>query len=241
MLKIIAVARKELNTYFSAPTAFIFLGTFLVVNLFIFFWVETFFARNLVDIRPLFNWMPVLLIFLVAALTMKMWSEERRLGTLESLMTLPAETYELVAGKFLACMGLVSISLLLTLWIPLTVSFLGDLDWGPVIGAYVASILLAGAYTSMGLFVSARTDNQIVSLIITVLLCFLFFLIGTNTFSGFFGHSVGEILKLLGTGSRFESVERGVLDLRDVYYYVSLMGTFMVLNVFHWKTQMVRG
>lgn len=113
--------------------------------------------------RPLFRWMPLLLIFLVAALTMRQWSEEQRSGSLEMLLTLPVPTWQLVAGKFLAVMGLVALALALTLPLTLTVALLGNLDWGPVIGGYVAALLMASAYAAIGLFVSSRTDNQIVA------------------------------------------------------------------------------
>lgn len=231
MDKVISVAKKELSTYFSSPIAFIFLGTFLVVLMFSFFWVEQFFARNIVDVRPLFDWFPILLIFLVAALTMKMWSEERRMGTLEFLLTMPVETHQLVLGKFFACLGLVAVALVLTIGIPITVSFMGYLDWGPVIGAYIAALLLAGAYTAIGLYVSARSDNQIVSLIVTAILCFVFYLFGSATIGSLLGNFWGEFFKLLGTGSRFESINRGVIDLRDLYYYISIVGVFLALNV----------
>ncbi|MCC6219650.1 MAG: Gldg family protein [Deltaproteobacteria bacterium] len=230
--RILSVTRKEFSSYFASPLAFIFLGTFLAVTLFVFFWVETFFARNIVDVRPLFEWMPILLIFLVAALTMRMWSEERRMGTLEILLTLPVSTPQLVIGKFLACLALVSVAMLLTVPLPITISFMGNLDWGPVIGAYIASILLAGAYLSIGLFMSSRTDNQIVSLILTSLVCFLFFILGSDNITAFFGRNIGEFLQALGTGSRFESITRGVLDFRDLYYYLSIMGVFLCLNVY---------
>lgn len=231
--KICNIAKKELSAYFSSPVAFIFLGTFLVVNLFIFFWVESFFARNIADVRPLFDWMPLLMVFLVAALTMRMWSEERRSGTLEFLLTLPVDMLQLVMGKFVGGMILVLISLALTLPIPFTVSFFGDLDWGPIIGAYLATIFLAGAYLSIGLFVSVRSDNQIVSLIVTTLVCLLFYLVGSDALTAFLGNQGAEIARLLGTGSRFDSITRGVLDIRDIYYYLSLMGVFLSLNVFY--------
>ncbi|HEB63883.1 MAG TPA: ABC transporter permease [Gammaproteobacteria bacterium] len=226
------VARKEFASFFSTPAAFIFFGAFLVVNLFVFFWVETFFSRNIADMRPLFQWMPVLLIFLVAALTMRMWSEERRGGTLEFLLTAPVSTLDYVLGKFLACMALVAVALLLTLPLPVTVSFLGPLDWGPVLGAYLATLFLAAAYTAIGLFVSARSENQIVSLIVTVLICSFFYLLGSEGLTSLFGNQAGEYLKLLGSGSRFESITRGVIDLRDLYYYISIVGIFLTLNVF---------
>ena len=232
MSEITHVARKELWGFFASPVAYIFLGAFLVVNLFVFFWVETFFARNLADARPLFEWMPVLLIFLAAALTMRMWSEERRAGTLESLLTLPVSPARLVLGKFLSALGLVAIALALTLPLPVTVAMLGPLDWGPVLGAYLATLLLAAAYISIGLFVSARTDNPIVSLIGSTLLCGAFYLLGSSALTGLFGHAGGELLKLLGSGSRFESITRGVIDLRDLYFYLSIVGVFLTLNVY---------
>ncbi|CAK0769049.1 Gliding motility protein GldF [Gammaproteobacteria bacterium] len=232
MPEIIRIARKELWSFFSSPVAYLFLGAFLAISLFTFFWVDTFFARNIADVRPLFEWMPVLLIFLVAALTMRQWSEERRAGTLEILMTLPVPTHYLVLGKFLASLALVGVALLLTLPLPLTVSVLGPLDGGPVIGGYVAALLLAAAYIAIGLFVSARTDNAIVSLIGTTLICAFFYLVGANALTHLLGHRAGEFLQLLGTGSRFESITRGVIDLRDLYYYLSLVGVFLVLNIY---------
>ncbi len=180
MSEILRVARRELAAFFGSPVAYLFIGTFLAVSLFVFFWVDAFFARNLADVRPLFEWMPILLIFLCAALTMRLWSEERRAGTLETLLTLPVTTPKLVLGKFLAALGLVSVSLALTLPLPITVSLLGPLDWGPVIGAYLAALLLAAAYLSIGLFVSSRTDNPIVALIGATLVSAFFYLIGSS-------------------------------------------------------------
>ena len=232
MSSLIRIARKEFAGFFSSPVAFIFLGAFLAVTLFVFFWVETFFARSIADVRPLYEWMPLLLIFLTAAITMRMWSEERRAGTLEFLLTAPVKSRQLVLGKFLACLGLVATALLLTLPLPLTVSLLGPLDWGPVFGGYLAAFFLAAAYVAIGLFVSTRSANQIVSLILTAALCGFFYLLGSDALTGLFGNRASELLKLLGSGSRFESITRGVIDLRDLYYYLSLVGVFLSLNVF---------
>ncbi|HYN77497.1 MAG TPA: Gldg family protein, partial [Lamprocystis sp. (in: g-proteobacteria)] len=225
-------ARKELAAFFGSPVAYLFIGAFLAVCLFVFFWADAFFARNIADARPLFEWMPVLLIFLCAALTMRMWSEERRAGTLEILLTLPVPTWRLVAAKFLAALALVTIALTLTLPLPVTVSLLGPLDWGPVIGAYVATLLLAAAYLSIGLFVSSRTDNPIVALIGSVLVCALFYLLGSEALTSLVGNRGGELLRLLGSGSRFDSITRGVIDLRDLYYYLSIVGVFLALTVY---------
>jgi ABC-2 type transport system permease protein len=226
------IARKEFAGFFASPAAFLFLGAFLAVTLFVFFWVETFFARNIADVRPLFQWMPLLLIFLVAALTMRAWSEERRAGTLETLLTSPVRPVQLVAGKFIAGVALVAVALLLTLPLPVTVSLLGPLDWGPVVGGYVATLFLAAAYVAIGLYMSARTDNPIVALILATVVCGLFYLIGTPTLTTLFGYHIGGVLSLLGSGSRFESITRGVLDLRDLYYYLSIMGVFLALNLY---------
>jgi ABC-2 type transport system permease protein len=232
MAEVLRIARKEFRGFFASPAAFLFLGAFLGVTLFIFFWVEAFFARNIADVRPLFEWLPLLLIFLVAALTMRAWSEERRSGTLESLLTAPVSPVVLVFGKFTAALGLVALALVLTLPLPITVSFLGQLDWGPVVGGYVATLFLAAAYIAIGLYMSGRTDNAIVALILTVVVCSLFYLIGSNTLTNLFGYEVGDFLALLGSGARFESITRGVLDLRDLYYYLSIVGVFLTLNLF---------
>ncbi|MGC9349686.1 MAG: Gldg family protein [Anaerolineae bacterium] len=231
MKQTLTVTRKELRGYFGSPMALIFIGTFLAATLFSFFWVETFFSRGIADARPLFKWTPVLMIFLVAALTMRQWSEEERSGTLEILLTLPVSTVQLVLGKFLAVVALVAVALGLTLFLPLTVELLGNLDWGPVLGGYLAAILLSAAYAAIGLFVSSRTDNQIVALISTVLLAGLFYLLGSPGVTDFFGNEVGEVLRAVGAGSRFESIQRGVIDLRDLAYYLTLAGIFLTLNV----------
>ncbi len=232
MKQTLSITRKELNAYFGSPMALIFLGAFLAVTLFAFFWVEAFFARGIADVRPLFQWMPLLLIFLVAALTMRQWSEEQRSGTLEMLLTLPVRPAQLVIGKFLAVMAMVGVALALTLPLPLTVSNVGNLDWGPVIGGYLAALLLAAAYAAIGLFVSSRTDNQIVALIVTVFIAGGFYLIGTGGIIDFVGGGVADLFRAIGTSSRFESIERGVIDLRDLIYYGSLTGIFLWLNAF---------
>ena len=231
MKQILAITKKEFNSYFGSSMALIFVGVFLAATLFTFFWVDAFFARGVADVRPMFRWMPILLIFLVAALTMRQWSEEERSGTLEMLLTLPTRIAQLVLGKFLGVMGLVVVSLALTLFIPVSVSLLGNLDWGPVLGGYVAAVLLASAYAAIGLFISSRTNNQIVALILTALVGGFFYLVGARGVTAFFGDSIAEILRAIGSGSRFESIERGVIDLRDLLYYLSLTVMFLTFNV----------
>lgn len=232
MRELMRVYRRELGAYFASPIAYLFIGVFLAVTLFAFFWGEAFFARNIADVQPLFKWMPLLLIALVAALTMRSWSEERRADTLELLLTSPVSSLTLTGGKFLAALSLVAVSLVLTLTLPLTVEFLGPLDWGPVIGGYIASMFLAAVYVAIGLFVSSRTDNQIVSLIITAIVGGLFYLIGSDWIVALAPYWLGDILQLIGTSSRFDAIQRGVLDLRDLYYFVSLVAVFLALSVY---------
>ena len=231
MRKILSITSKELKLYFGSPMALIFVGVFLVLTLFVFFWVDSFFARGIADARALFAWMPLLMIFLVSALTMHLWSREEESGNLQVLLTMPARLVELVAGKFLAALTLVALALALTLFLPITVAALGNLDWGPVIGGYLAALLLAAGYIAIGMFVSSLTDNQLVALIGTAVICGLFQAVGSPIITDFVGASMGDILRQFGTGSRFESIERGVIDLRDLLYYVSLTAFFLALNI----------
>lgn len=226
------VISKELGLFFAGGMGYLFLAAFLGVTLFVFFWGEAFFVRNIADVRPLFEWMPILLLFLCSALTMRMWSEERRTGTLEFVKTLPVSSWEFVLGKFFACCALLALALVLTLPLPVTVANLGDLDWGPVVAGYIAALLLGGAYIAIGLYISARSDSQIVALILSCFVCGAFYLVGSGVLTDLVGAQVADALRSIGTGSRFESITRGVLDFRDLFYYLSLLVGFLALNVF---------
>lgn len=226
------VARKEMTLFFSSPIAWLFFCCFAALTLFIVFWGEAFFARNIADVRPMFEWMPILLILLCSTLTMRMWSEERRTGTLEHLMTQPASLWSFAVGKYVACVGLLILALLIILPLPLSISYLTDLDWGPVLAGFLATLLLGSAYLSIGLFVSARTQNQIVSLIGSVALCSLFYIIGHSVIVDTLGQRAGEWLQSLGTGSRFDAITRGIIDIADLIYYLSLALVFLALTVY---------
>ena len=226
------IAAKESTLFFSSPIAYLFLAVFAGVTLFVFFWGQSFFSRNIADVRPLFESMPILLIFLCSTLTMRLWSEERRTGTLEHVLTQPVSLWHFVLGKYLGCLLLLAVALVVTLPLPISVAIMGDLDWGPVIAGYLATFLLGAAYLAIGLFVSAKSDNQIVSLILAAVLCGVFYLIGTPALTNFFGYEAGEWLRLLGTGSRFDEITRGVIDFRDLYYYLSIIAVFLVLNTY---------
>jgi ABC-2 type transport system permease protein len=225
------MASREFRAFFHSPIAYVFLVAFVVAATFTFFNINAFFARGLADMRPLFESVPFLFLLLVPALTMRLWAEEEKQGTIEVLLTLPARDHELVAGKFLASWYLLAIGLALTLPLPFVVASLGNLDWGPVIGGYLGALLLGAAYLAVGQFVSALTENQILAFILALFVCMALYGIGTEAFTGFFPDRTAALLRSLGTGSRFESIARGVIDLRDLIYYLSLTGFFLLLSI----------
>ncbi len=226
------VAAKEMHLFFSSPIAWLFFGCFAAITLFVFFWGEAFFARNIADVRPMFEWMPMLLILLCSTLTMRMWSEERRTGTLEHVLTQPASVWTFTLGKYLACLALLVVALVVVLPLPITISLISDIDWGPVVSGFAATVLLGSAYLAIGLCVSSRTQNQIVSLIGSVVLCSLFYFVGHTLITDTVGQRPGEWLQTIGTGSRFDAITRGVIDLADLAYYLSLTVVFLALTVY---------
>ena len=163
---------------------------------------------------------------------MKLWSEERRAGTLEHVLTTPVPVWQFVVGKFLACLWLLAAALLLTAPFPLTVAILGDVDWGPVWAGYLATFLLGASYLAIGLFVSSRTSNQIVSLLGSVAICGGFYVVGSPSVVELFDRDTAAWLQLLGTGSRFESIARGVLEVGSLAYYAGIVLTFIALNTY---------
>lgn len=231
MSRIHAIARREFAAYFNSPIAYVFLFAFAGASVFTFFNIHGFFARGTADLRGLFEAIPALTLFLVPALTMRLWAEEEKLGTIEMLMTLPARDEELVAAKFLASWALFAVALLLTLPLAFTASSLGDLDWGPVAGGYLGALLLGAAYLSAGQFVSSVTENQILAFILALTVCMILYGIGTDPITALFSDRTASLLRDLGTGSRFHSIGRGVIDLRDLVYYLSLTTAFLAATV----------
>ena len=226
------VAKKEMRLFLSSPIAWLFFITFSAATLFIFFWAEAFFARNIADVRPMFEWMPILLVLLCSTLTMRMWSEERRTGTLEHVLTQSAPLWSFALGKFLACLGLLCLATSVLLPLPISLSLIVALDWGPVFAGYLATMLLGSAYLAIGLFVSSRTQNQIVSLIGSVAVCGFFYVVGHAIITRTLGQSGGELMQAMGTGARFDAITRGVIDVADLVYYISLTCIFLALTVF---------
>jgi ABC-2 type transport system permease protein len=222
------IARREYKAYFISPIAYVYLITFLVITNWLFF--RSFFVIGQADMRAFFGMMPWIFLFFVPAVAMGKWSEERKLGTLEILCTLPIRDVEIVIGKFAAGLALIITAIVLTLPMAFTVWLIGDLDWGPVIGGYIGLMFLGGAYLSVGLTISALTENQIVAFILGVAVSFVLLIIGTPIVTGGGGGLITQALQYLGLATHFGSIARGVIDSRDIIYYLSVIGFFMYLN-----------
>ncbi len=175
--------------------------------------------------------LPWIFLFLSPAITMRIWAEEKKSGTIELLLTLPVKDWEVVLAKFLSSLVFLSFVLLLSLTIPITVSRLGNMDWGPVIGGYIGAILLGGAYLSLGLFISSLTKNQIIAFLIGMVCCFAVFIVGADFVLQKMGGNIAILFQFLGIGAHFNNIGKGLIDSRDLIYYISFIFIFLYLNV----------
>jgi ABC-2 type transport system permease protein len=222
------IFRKELKSYFSSPVAYIVILAFLGVTHWLFF--RTLFLANQSSLRPFFSLLPWVFLFLGPAITMRAWAEEKKLGTMEVLMTFPVREREAVLGKFLAAFLFLVITLCLTFSLPLTVMLIGYPDPGPILGGYLGACLLGGSYLAIGLFASSLTENQIVAFILAILLCFALMVIGADFVLFTLPSALVPLCAYLGLGTHFESIGRGVIDVRDILYYLSIIIFFLFLN-----------
>jgi len=229
MRNIIAIFKKEFRSYFDSPIAYIFITAFLVSSMWIFF--KVFFLNGQVMMRGYFSLLPWLFLFFVPAVTMRLWAEEKKLGTIEVLMTLPVNDYEVILGKYLAAYLFLGLTILLSITLPITLAILGEPDFGPIIGGYVGAMLMGGAYLAIGLFASGLSENQIVAFILGIVFCFALFIIGENFVLMAVPSRLAALFSQLGLGSHFESIGRGVIDTRDIIYYLSVIGFFLFLNI----------
>jgi len=228
MRNILTIFQKEFKSYFNSPIAYIFIITFLLFSSWLFF--RTFFLIGQAQLRALFGILPWLFLILAPAITMRAWAEEKKLGTMEVLMTLPLKDYEAVIGKFLASFIFIIIAVLLTFPLALTIYILGEPDTGTVVGSYLGACLMGGAYLAIGLFISSLTKNQIVAFIISVVACFVLLIIGEDIVLMSTPSILVPIFNYLGLGAHFESISRGVIDSRDLIYYSSVIWFFLFLN-----------
>jgi len=231
----INVMRRELTGYFATPVAYVFLVIFLVMTGIFTFYLGSFYERGFADLEPFFRFHPWLYLFLVPAISMRLWAEERRSGTIELLFTLPLTTVEAVLGKFLAAWLFIGLALVLTLPMWITVNYLGSPDNGVILAGYLGSWLMAGGFLAIGSCMSALTRNQVVAFILGVVVSFLFLLSGLpmvmNLFEGWAPQIILDGIAGLSFFKHFADISRGVIDLRDLVYFVLVTGFWLLANV----------
>ncbi len=230
MKQIYAIFKKELHVYFNSPIAYIFLTVFLILTSWIFF--RTFFLLNQAEMRSFFGLLPWVFLFLIPALTMRLFADEKRSGTMELLLTLPVKDYQVVLGKFLASFFFLLIALLCTLALPLIVVILGNPDLGVIIGSYLGALLMGTAFLSLGLWISNLTNNQIVAFILSIAFSFILLIIGSTITTYSAPRFIAPLLEYVGFTNHYDnSLGKGVIDSRDLIYYFSLIVLFLYLNI----------
>ena len=229
------IASRELRSYFATPLAYVFIVIFLAMMGVFTFYIGGFYERGQADLTPFFSFHPWLYLFLVPAIAMRLWAEERKSGSIELLMTLPVTMWAAVLGKFLAAWLFIAVALALTFPIWITVNYLGDPDNGVIFAAYLGSLLMAGGFLAIGACISAANRNQVVAFIVTVVICFLFMLAGfplvLNFFSGWLPTAVLDAISGLSFLTHFSSLSKGVLDIRDVLYFLLVIAAWLYANV----------
>jgi ABC-2 type transport system permease protein len=218
MKQAVHIFKKEFRTYFVSPIAYIVISIFLLVTGWFFF--TTFFLYNQTNLRNFFSLLPIIFSFVVPAVTMRLFSEELNVGSYEILLTMPVTFLDVVVGKFLSAVAFIAVMIAPTLSYPITVSFLGELDWGPVAGGYLGAILLGASFSAIGLFASSLTRNQIIAFIIGMAICFSLVLVDKMLF--FLPQTLLGILSYLGADTHFQNISKGIIDSRDVLYFLSV-------------------
>jgi len=234
MRQAIQIFRKDFRSYFVSPIAYIVIAIFLLVTGWFFF--ATFFLFDQANLRNFFSLLPIIFSFVIPAITMRLVSEELNIGSYEILLTMPVTFTGVVVGKFMAALAFVVAMLIPTFAYPITVAALGQLDWGPVAGGYIGAVLLGAAFCSIGLFASGLTRNQIIAFIIGMAICFTLTLIDKMLF--FLPRSLLGVLSYLGADFHFQNISKGIIDTRDVLYFLSvsflgLYGTYLALREKH--------
>jgi ABC-2 type transport system permease protein len=235
MNQVLPIFKREFAAYFATPLAYVFIVIFLFAMGVFTFYVGHFYDNGIADLTVFFGFHPWLYLFLVPAIAMRLWAEERKSGTLELLLTLPVPLWASVAGKYLAAWAFTGIALLLTFPIWLTVNFLGQPDNGVILASYAGSFLMAGAYLAIGACVSAATNNQVIAFVVSVAVCFLFTVAGAPLVLDFFRawapQPLVDAIASFSFLTHFSSITEGVIDLRDVVFFGSLIALFLAANV----------
>ncbi|MBU2038080.1 MAG: ABC transporter permease [Gammaproteobacteria bacterium] len=232
MNTLMTICKREFSAYFATPVAYVFIFIFLVMSGVFTFYLGNFYQRGQADLLPFFNFHPWLYLFFMPAVAMGLWSQERQLGTIELLMTLPVTLWQAVLGKFLAAWLFAGLALLLTLPLWLTVNYLGTPDNGVILASYLGSWLMAGAFIAVGSCMSALSRNQIVAFILTVVVCFVLMLSGfplvLDFFRGWASEGLLDLIASLSFLTHFEALARGVVDIRDLLYFVLVIAVWLL-------------
>ncbi len=235
MSQITPVFKREFLGYFRTPVAYVFLVVFSVASVGLAFFIGGFFKANQASLDSYFTFMPWLFLFLIPAAGMRLWSEEKRSGTVELLFTLPITTLEAVLGKFLAAWAFITLAILLSFPMILTVVYLGSPDWGVLAATYLGTILMAGAYLGVCSLTSALTKNQVISFILSLLACLILLFLGWSVFSGVLASVLPvwlvDILANFSFNTHYDSFMKGIIDPKDVVFFLSLTGFTLFLNV----------
>ena len=229
------IVKRELASYFSTPLAYVFIVIFLMLIGSFTFYLGNFFVRGQADLNSFFAFHPWVYILLIPAVTMRLWAEERKSGTIELLMTLPLTTAQSVIGKFFAAWIFICIALILTFPIWITVNYLGQPDNGVIFAGYIGSLFMSGAYLSIGSCISAITKNQVIDFVISATVCFIFTMSGLDIVLNFFKIWAPEFLvntiSSMSFLTHFESITKGVIEVRDFLFYLSVIFFWLFLNV----------
>lgn len=232
MGRLTVVLSRELGSYFGTPLAYVFTVIFLMLSGAFTFFMGGFFERGQADLTTFFSFHPWLYLFLVPAISMRLWAEERKSGTIELLMTLPLSLRDVVLGKFLAAWLFTGVALILTFPIWLTVNYLGDPDNGVILASYVGSWMMAGGFLAIGSCLSAATKNQVIAFILTVVVCFFFVVTGFNIvldwFTGWAPDALVQAIASLSFLTHFNAIAKGVLDIRDVIYFLIVISGWLL-------------
>ena len=228
------IIKRELAAYFATPLAYVFIIIFLAMSGALTFFMGAFFERGQADMSSFFTFHPWLYLFLIPAVSMRLWAEERKTGTVELLLTLPTPTWTIVLGKFVAAWIFIGIAVAMTFPLWITVNYLGEPDNGVIVASYIGTLIMAGAYLAIGSCLSAVTKNQVIAFIISSVVCFLFLMSGLELVQSFFQgwapEFVLDALRSLSFLTHFNTIIRGVIDLRDVVYFASMIGVFLFAN-----------
>lgn len=234
MANIWYIFKREISGYFITPVAYVFIVIFLFLAGIFTFYVGGFYERGQADLLPFFSFLPWLFLFLIPAITMRLWSEERKTGTIELLLTLPIEMNHAVIGKFLAAWAFTAITLVLTMPLWITVNYLGNPDNGVILAGYIGSVLMAGAYLAVGSFMSSLTKNQVIAFVSTVVVLLLFVLAGfevvTQVVEPWTAQVIVDAVSSMSLLTNFQDIQRGVIDIRHVVYFLSMMACFLFAN-----------